>query len=519
MAQNSKKIRTRFAPSPTGFVHIGSLRTALFAFLFARHEGGVNILRVEDTDQSRLVDGAIENLVKILHELGIEFDEGFYYKDDDKLAQKGDYGPYLQSERLDVYKKYTLELIDKGAAYYCFCDEKRLEVLRTEQTALKKPPMYDRLCRNLSGEEIKTKLAEFKDQEKQPVVRQAIPLDGQTVIHDLVYGDITYEHKVLDDQVLLKSDGFPTYHLAVVVDDHEMEITHAIRGEEWIPSTPKHILLYQAFGWEPTAFAHLPLILNPDKSKLSKRQGDVAVEDFLKKGYLKEALVNFVAFLGWNPKTEQEIFSLSELIEQFEFSKVNTAAPVFDINKLDWMNSIYIRNKPIEQLTQAIIPYWINDGYFVLEGDSVILTHLNKKTDKKYLESIVSLEQERLKKLSEIGERTPYFFKHPELTSVKEILVGKKSTEELTKQGLSGLIEVLKNIEDNNFNQENIETVVKKYITDSGLGNFDVLWPMRAALTGLSASPSPFEVAGVLAIGLGKNDVIDRLNVALTSLG
>jgi glutamyl/glutaminyl-tRNA synthetase len=307
--------------------------------------------------------------------------------------------------------------------------------------------------------------------------------------------------------------------LAVVVDDHEMEITHAIRGEEWIPSTPKHILLYQAFGWEPTAFAHLPLILNPDKSKLSKRQGDVAVEDFLKKGYLKEALVNFVAFLGWNPKTEQEIFSLSGLIEQFEFSKVNTAAPVFDINKLDWMNSIYIRNKPIEQLTQAIIPYWINDGYFVLEGDSVILTHLNKKTDKKYLESIVSLEQERLKKLSEIGERTPYFFKHPELTSVKEILVGKKSTEELTKQGLSGLIEVLKNIEDNNFNQENIETVVKKYITDSGLGNFDVLWPMRAALTGLSASPSPFEVAGVLAIGLGKNDVIDRLNVALTSLG
>ena len=282
-------VRVRFAPSPTGYVHIGSLRTALFSFLYARHNKGTNILRIEDTDQNRYVEGAVENLLRVMKHMGIEFDEGYYLDENNHVQERGDKGPYLQSKRLDLYQKYAEELIEKGSAYYCFCSEERLDEVRKEQMALKKPPMYDRLCRSLTKDQAAAKLEEFKAAGKRPVVRQAIPLEGSTTIHDLIYGEIAYEHKTLDDQVILKSDGFPTYHLAVVVDDHSMEVSHVIRGEEWIPSTPKHILLYQSFGWQAPQFAHLPLILNPDKSKLSKRQGDVAVEDFLKKGYLKDA--------------------------------------------------------------------------------------------------------------------------------------------------------------------------------------------------------------------------------------
>jgi nondiscriminating glutamyl-tRNA synthetase len=244
-------IRTRFAPSPTGFVHIGSLRTALFAFLFARHNQGVNVLRIEDTDQNRKVEGAVENLVKIMKEVGIEFDEGFYTKEDGNIEERGEFGPYLQSRRLEKYKVAADQLLENGNAYFCFCDEERLAEVRKEQMALKKPAMYDRKCKKLSKEEIIAKQEEFKKAGKNPVIRFAIPEEGTTTINDLIYGEITYDHKVLDDQVIIKSDGFPTYHLAVVVDDHFMEITHVIRGDEWIPSTPKHLLLYKALGWQP----------------------------------------------------------------------------------------------------------------------------------------------------------------------------------------------------------------------------------------------------------------------------
>lgn len=498
------KIRTRFAPSPTGFVHIGSLRTALFSFLFARHNGGVHVLRVEDTDQSRKVEGALENLLSVMKVMGVEFDEGFYLASDGTVGQRGDFGPYLQSERLDLYQKHAQELIKNSKAYYCFCSEQRLEELRKEQTALKKPPMYDRHCRNFAADVVQKNLEEFKAKGINPVIRFAIPLDGQTIIHDLVYGDITYENGILDDQVIIKSDGFPTYHLAVVVDDHYMEITHVIRGDEWIPSTPKHLLIYQALGWQPTQFAHLPLIVNPDKTKLSKRQGDVSVEDFLAKGYLKDALINFVAFLGWNPKTEQELFSLDDLIEQFDLSKVNKSSAVFDPNKLDWINSLYIRQMDLDTLANALVPYWQKAGVDT------------NKFKKEYLAAITALEKERLKKLSEIGERTKYFFMDSDYNP--ELLIWKKSDAQKTKQVLSDLSVLFVQLDQSKFSQAGLEAGIKQMIAEKNYDNGSVLWPMRVALTGLDKSPGPFEVAATLALGLGKQEIISRIQTAIAKL-
>jgi glutamyl-tRNA synthetase len=512
----SPKIRTRFAPSPTGFVHIGSLRTALFSFLFARHNNGTHVLRIEDTDQNRFVEGAMENLVSVMNSLCIEFDEGFYLKEGGEVGERGEFGPYLQSKRLDLYHKHAEELIKNKKAYYCFCSEQRLEDLRKEQTALKKPPMYDRHCRNLADDEIKKLRNEFKTTDKNPVIRFAIPLEGQTVIHDLVYGDITYEHKILDDQVIIKSDGFPTYHLAVVVDDHYMKISHVIRGEEWIPSTPKHLLIYQALGWEPTLFAHLPLIVNPDKTKLSKRQGDVSVEDFIKKGYLKEALINFVAFLGWNPKTEQELFSMEDLIRQFDLPKINKSGAVFDPNKLDWINSQYIRQMPTSQLVNELAPYWMKEQMIRLRepGRPVELTN-GKTVPESFLESIAGLEKDRLKKLSEIGERTKYFFQAPDYNA--DLLIWKKSDKEKTRQALLGLVDLFNLTDD--FSKDNLEKQIKKFIVDKGYDNGSVLWPLRTALTGLDKSPGPFEVCATMALGLGKEEIIKRLNTAISKLG
>lgn len=501
MENSTKKIRTRFAPSPTGFVHIGSLRTALFSFLYARHNNGTHVLRMEDTDQTREVEGALENLLKVMKTVGIEFDEGFYLKEDGSIGERGEFGSYLQSKRLDIYHKYAKQLIDEKKAYYCFCTEERLEELRKEQTALKKPPMYDRHCFNLGDDEIKKQLANFETAGKKPVIRFFIP-EGKTTIKDLIYGEVTYDHKVLDDQVILKSDGFPTYHLAVVVDDHLMEISHVIRGEEWIPSTPKHILLYKALGWEPTQFAHLPLILNPDKSKLSKRQGDVSVEDFLNKGYLPQALLNFVAFLGWNPKTEKEIFSLTDLVAEFNLSNVNKSGAVLDINKLDWINGLYIRQMGDANLAEVLIPYWKTAGV---------------NTDKfniEYLKAIAVLEKERLKKLSEIGDRTKYFFADPEYTP--NLLIWKKSDAFGTKKALSDLIALFDSLDEGKFSAENLEIEIKKMIGEKNYDNGSVLWPLRTALTGLEKSPGPFEVAATLALGFGKQGLIKRLNTAMT---
>lgn len=320
----------RFAPSPTGYLHVGGHRTALYNYLFARKHGGRFILRIEDTDQSRYVEGAVENLVKSLRAMGLDWDAG-----PDKEDEKG---PYYQSQRLEIYQREIHRLISTGKAYRCFCSSERLAELRERQLAAGESPGYDGRCRHLDPQE-----AEKRALKEPHVIRMRVPDDGAMTFHDVIRGEITVEFSRVDDQVLMKSDGFPTYHFANVVDDHYMGVTHVIRGEEWLPSLPKHLLLYDDLGWEAPVFAHLPLLLNPDKSKLSKRQGDVAVEDYLAKGYLPQALNNFLALLGWNPGDNREIFSMDELIERFSLDRVNKAGAVFNTEKLDWMNHQYIQ--------------------------------------------------------------------------------------------------------------------------------------------------------------------------------
>ncbi len=337
-------VRTRYAPSPTGFLHVGGLRTALYNYLYARQQGGRFILRIEDTDQTRKVEGAVENLIDVFAWLNIHFDEGPHLG--------GPVAPYVQSERLATYREHLQQLADAGHAYRCFCTTERLDDMRKQQAQRGQVPMYDRRCRNLPKDEVARRRAAGEPH----VWRMAVP-DNQTVkIADLIRGDVSFETSTIDDQVLLKSDGFPTYHLANVVDDHVMEISHVIRGEEWLPSTPKHVLLYQFFGWMPPVFAHLPLLLNADRSKMSKRSGDVAVEDYRKKGFLPEGLINFVALLGWHPRDDREIFSLEELVQEFSLERVNKAGAVFDLAKLRWMNAEYIKAEDEDALFAHLTP-------------------------------------------------------------------------------------------------------------------------------------------------------------------
>lgn len=494
-----KEVRTRFAPSPTGFLHVGVLRTALYNFLFARKHNGKFILRIEDTDKKRTVPGALENIAQTLTDFSLTPDEGPYWENG--MKKRGDKGPYFQSERLDIYKKYAEELVEKNHAYYCFCTTERLEELHKQQEAAHQPPKYDKFCLKLSKEEVKTKL----EASEPHVIRLNVPPDQKIRFTDLVHGEIEIASNEVDDQVLLKSDGFPTYHLANVIDDHLMEITHVIRGDEWIPSTPKHILLYSAFGWESPQFVHLPLLLSKTRKKLSKREGDVSVKDFIEQGYLPEVLINFVALLGWNPKTEQEIFSLLELVQQFSIDKVNKAGAVFDLEKLDWLNSVYIRRMNVEELFARAIPYLVKAGI---------------KTDdypKKFLEKILMLEQERLKKLSEIGERVKYFFEEPEYEP--GLLVWKKSDKKIIMKNLESLQIFLQSLPAGKFRKEVLDAEIKKFIETSKLKTGEVLWPLRVALTGLKASPGPFEIMDAFgALPTGKELILKRINKAVESL-
>jgi glutamyl-tRNA synthetase len=476
-----EKIRVRFAPSPTGFLHVGSLRTALFNFLFARKNGGDFVMRLEDTDQSRIVPGAEENILQTIKDFNLTPFEG----------------PYKQSERLPIYKKHAEELVASANAYYCFCSPQRLEELRKTQEADKLPPKYDKLCVNMDLEEVKRKIA-----AGEPHVIRMNVLTGNVVeFDDLVHAKVQFSTNEVDDQVLLKSDGFPTYHLANVVDDHLMNITHVIRGEEWLPSTPKHILLYQAFGWDTPKFAHLPLLLSKTRKKLSKREGDVSVKDFVAQGYLPEALLNFVALLGWNPKTEQEIFTLEELVEQFGFEKVNKAGAVFDLEKLDWINGMYIRKLSIEDLFARISP-WLPQ---------------TSSQPKEFVEKILKLEQERLKILSEIGERVTYFFHEPAYDHT--LLVWKKGSRESTKANLEKLRGFLANLDPAEFTKENLESKIKNFISENNLTTGEVLWPLRVALSGMEASPGPFEIMDAFAaLPNGKEIILQRLENASNSL-
>lgn len=343
-------VRTRFAPSPTGFLHVGGLRTALYSYLVAKQAKGKFLLRIEDTDRERYVPEGTLNILKSLYWAGIVPDEGIKLDaesdpDEPTIIQEGNSGPYIQSERLEIYQQYANQLIREGNAYYCFCTPERLEELRERQQANQQPTMYDRRCLDIDPAKAKKRA----NKGEPHVIRLKMPREGETVFSDLIHSKVSFKNELIDDQVLIKSDGFPTYHLAVVVDDHLMEVTHVIRGEEWVSSTPKHIQLYKYFGWEMPQFAHLPLILNPDKSKLSKRQGDVAVEDYRAKGYLPEALINFIALLGWNPGDERELFTLDELVKEFSLDKVSKAGAVFNLEKLNWYNKEYIKRLPLSE--------------------------------------------------------------------------------------------------------------------------------------------------------------------------
>ena len=348
----------RFAPSPTGFVHIGSLRTALYNYLFAKKTEGKYLLRVEDTDQTRLVEGALEGMLSAMAWAGINHTEGVMMDENHQVFQEGENGPYIQSQRLDIYRTYIQQLLDSGHAYYCFCSKERLDELRESQKAEGNTAKYDGHCKSLTKEQIEENLRN----NVPHVVRLKLPENYDITFNDIVRGQVTVNTNDIDDQVLMKTDGFPTYHMAVIVDDHLMGVTHVIRGEEWLPSTPKHVYLYEAFGWEAPTFVHLPNILNQDRKKLSKRQGDVAVEDFRRKGYLKEALVNYVALLGWSPDDNQEIFTMEELEHAFNLEKVSKSGGVFDVAKLNWMNNQYIKAHDLDELTELCIPFVVEAG-------------------------------------------------------------------------------------------------------------------------------------------------------------
>ncbi len=484
--KKSEEVRLRFAPSPTGFLHIGNLRTALFGFLIAKSQGGKFILRIEDTDEKREVEGAVKSLLDILSWIGIEFDEG--------PEIGGDFGPYVQTQRLDIYKKYSDELLDKGQAYRCFCSAERLEKMRADQTEAKLPPRYDRTCRDLNPEE---SLKRVEAGEKF-VIRQKMPLSGEVKVFDELRGEITFQAHDLDDQVLIKSNGVPTYQFASVIDDYLMKISHVTRGDEWLASFPKNVLLYKAFNWKAPKFIHLPLLLNKDGGKLSKRQGDVFVEDYRAKGYIKEAIINFCALLGWHPQGNQEILSLEELKNNFSISGLGSSPAVFDLEKLDFFNAYYLRQKSEKELINLARPYLI-EASLPIEGE---------KLEKAFL-----IARDRLKKLSDAPEAIGFFFNRPE--TEKDLIVWKNNTLETAKNNLTEILDFISKIEDNSWTKENLEEEVLAWIKREKEGrNGDYLWPLRTILSGLKNSPSPFEIAWVI----GKEESLRRIKNLLIKI-
>ncbi len=483
MSLFGSKIRLRFAPSPTGFLHLGNLRSALFGYLLTKKWKGQFILRLEDTDQKREIEGALDKLLDILGWVGIEFDEGPH--------TTGNFGPYIQSERLAIYKKLITELLAEKKVYRCFCSEERLTDMRLAQEARKEAPRYDRLCRDLN----ETEIAEKLKVGKKFVIRQKMPLAGEIIVHDELRGDIKFKATDLDDHVLIKSDGVPTYHFANIVDDHLMKITHVTRGDEWLPSFPKNILLYEAFGWTPPKYIHLPLILNKTGGKLSKRQGDVFAEQYRDKGYLPEAIINFCALLGWHGKNDKEIYSLKELEKEFSLAGMGASPAIFDLEKLDYYNGYYIRQKSITELTKLCRPYLESAGH--------------KIKDQKRLTGFVSLAQERMKKLEDVVELTAFLFGLPHYD--ENLLIWKSLTLAEVKNNLQALAMELEKISETNWTKNYLESSILGWLKANNQKNGDYLWPLRVALTGLKNSPGPFEVAAAL----GKEESIRRLEKAL----
>ncbi|MBE7046474.1 MAG: glutamate--tRNA ligase [Ruminococcaceae bacterium] len=478
------KARTRFAPSPTGYMHIGNLRTALYAYLLTKNLGGDYILRIEDTDQERYVEGAVDLIYRTMKETGLKHDEG--------PDVGGDYGPYIQSERMGIYKEYAEKLVELGGAYYCFCGKERLEEMKEEQAKKGLVPKYDGHCRNLSKEEIQAKL----DAGEPYVIRQKIDPRGTTTFEDAVFGSITVENSSLDENVLLKSDGLPTYNFANVVDDHLMKITHVIRGNEYLSSTPKYNLLYNSFGWEIPTYVHVSPIIKESGKKLSKREGDASYEDFTNKGYLKDAIINYIALLGWSPGGEQEIFTMDELIEHFSISGISKSPAVFDEKKLAWINGEYIRKLSMEEFEELAKP-WFEKA-------------IKKEVDYKKL---AILMHDRTEKFIDIVEQLDFIDELPDydidLYNHKKM----KTNPENSLESLKAALPVLEAL--NEWNEESIHNTLFELIEKLGVKNGLILWPVRVALSGKSFTPGgAIEIADLL----GKEESIERIKKGIEKL-
>lgn len=479
------KVRTRFAPSPTGYMHVGNLRTALYAYLWAKKNHGDFILRIEDTDQERIVEGAVELIYRTLEETGLIWDEG--------PDKGGPYGPYIQHERKPIYKRYAEELIEKGVAYYCFCDKERLEQLRTSLQLRKLPFRYDGHCKKLSKEEIRRKL----DAGVPYVVRQSIPTLGSTTFEDEVFGTITVDNATLDDQVLLKSDGMPTYNFANVVDDHLMEITHVIRGNEYLSSTPKYNLLYRAFGWEIPHYVHCSQVMRDAQHKLSKRDGDASYADFIEKGYLKEAIINYIALLGWNPGTEREKFTLAELVEAFDISGISRSPAIFDVHKLTWLNGQFIREMPLEKFHEAALP-WIRRA---VRRDDLDLVKVSR------------VLHERTEKLSDIPGQLDFIDALPEYPPSLYVSKKMKTDEKISLESLRALLPVLENLSP--WDHETLHREIFALIEKRGVKSGVILWPLRTALSGRQFTPG----GGVeLADIFGREETLRRIRKGIELL-
>jgi len=486
----TKPVRVRYAPSPTGYPHVGNIRTALFNWLFARHYGGSFIVRIEDTDVTRRVEGAVEAILDGLKWLGMDWDEG--------PEVGGEYGPYFQSQRLGLYHEAAQRLISQGDAYYCYCSPQRLEEMRAEQVRRKQPPGYDRRCRDLSPEERRKKEAEGIT----PVVRFKTPLEGQTGFEDLIRGEVVFGNDTIDDFVLLKSDGYPTYHLANVVDDHLMKITHVLRAEEWLSSTPRHLLLYDRLGFEPPRFAHLPMILGPDRSKLSKRHGAVSITEYREKGYLPEAVVNFLALLGWSLDDKTELLSRQQLVNNFSLERVSRTAAVFNREKLDWMNGVYIRSLSLEDFTRRALPFLDRD----------LPAEVKRPLSADYIRQIMPLVQERARTLAEIAELTQFFFVD-ELDYDASLLTGKNMTRQSALRALEVSWQRLMQLDV--FDAERLEAVLRPLAVELGLKTGQLFGTLRVAVTGRTAAPPLFQTMAVL----GKERCLRRIEAALAKLG
>jgi glutamyl-tRNA synthetase len=480
----TQPVRVRYAPSPTGLPHVGNIRTAFFNWLFARHLGGKFIVRIEDTDVARTVPEALEGILAGLEWLGIDWDEG--------PNVGGPFGPYFQSQRLPIYQKMAQTLVDTGYAYYCHCSSERLEAMRAQQTANKQPPGYDRCCRDLG-----------LGAKPGAVIRYKTPLEARTTFHDLIRGDVTFENSLLDDFVLLKSDGYPTYHLANVIDDHIMEISHVMRAEEWLSSTPRHLMLYNAFGFTPPLFAHLPIILGPDRSKLSKRHGAVSILEYKDKGYLPEAMANFLALLGWAFDDKTEMFTVPELIKNFSIEHISQTSAIFNAEKLDWMDGVYIRKLSPDDFCARALP-------FLEKG---LPPEVKRPLDVDYVKKVLPLVHERAKTLGELATRElTWFFFTDEMKYDAALLIDKK----LDRFKTTEMLEIAKVKLDMlaAFDADTLESILRPLADEIGVKAGQLFGALRTAVTGLTATPPLFQTMEVL----GQHLSVKRIDKAIAKL-